>query len=96
MGAVAKSMAHPYDNLELSFGDLKTIMSKIASGVMPMVEKFDGTNMHWYISEDGSPRFARNFTHVKEGGKTLTQMKRILKNHLNVVIPQLLISLITL
>lgn len=81
MGAVAKSMAHPYDNLELSFGDLKTIMSKIASGVMPMVEKFDGTNMHWYISEDGSPRFARNFTHVKEGGKTLTQMKRILKNH---------------
>ena len=81
MGAVAKSMSHPYNNLDLSFGDLKIIMSRFASGTMECLEKWDGTNMHWYIAEDGEPRFARNFTDVKDGGATISAMKKRLNNH---------------
>ena len=74
MGAVAKSMNHPYNNLELTFGDLNNMMLGLTSGNIPCTEKFDGTNMHWYIAEDGFPRFARNFSDVREGGLGMIQM----------------------
>jgi len=81
MGAVAKHMQHPYDNLNLTFGELKIIMSRFAAGTMECLEKWDGTNMHWYIAEDGEPRFARNFTDIRENGVTIKEMKKRLKSH---------------
>ena len=74
MGAVAKSMSHPYNNLNLTFGDLRNMMLGLTSGQIFGTEKFDGTNMHWYIAEDGFPRFARNFSDVKIGGLSMIEM----------------------
>jgi hypothetical protein len=75
MGSVAKHLNHPYDDLDLSLGDLKGMIMAVSRGYIDAVEKFDGINLHWTkLTEERNIRFARNFTDVRCGGDNVGGM----------------------
>lgn len=67
-GGAAGHMAHPYDNYNLTFNDMKEIVSRALEGRLDVeeavTEKTDGQNIQvtW---KDGKVRFARNKTTIK-------------------------------
>ena len=66
-------MAHPFDDKDLTFGDLKQIIEDGLGGNLSrednVTEKLDGQNLmvSWI---DGKLRIARNKGHIKNFGKT--------------------------
>ena len=66
-------MAHPFDDKDLTFGDLKKIIEDGLGGTLNrednVTEKLDGQNImiSW---KDGKLIAARNKGHIKNGGKT--------------------------
>ena len=45
MGALQGHMNHLYDNGDLTFGDIKNILSKASAGELEGTEKVDGQNI---------------------------------------------------
>ena len=73
MGALAGHLAHLQENLDFTFGELKSILGDITSGKMPSVEKVDGQNIFFAFKVDpdtGSIRTARNKGDLLKGGMT--------------------------
>ena len=70
MGGVFGHMSHIYDNPNMTFGQLKDIMTKASSGQLENVtEKTDGQNLFVsYNVQDGTVRAARNKSNLKAGG----------------------------
>lgn len=71
-GGLGGHISHVYDDLNLTFGDLKDIIRVICSNKVNIEEeprlKTDGQNM--FVSYiDGEVRFARNKTHAKNYGQ---------------------------
>ena len=72
-------MAHPFDDKDLTFGDLKKIIESGLGGTLSredgVTEKLDGQNImiSW---KDGKLIAARNKGHIKNGGKTALDHKR--------------------
>jgi len=72
MGGAYGHMAHPFDDKELTFGDLKKIITDGLGGQLNrednVTEKLDGQNImiSW---KDGKLIAARNKGHIKNGGK---------------------------
>ena len=76
MGGVAGHLAHLQENLDFTFGDLKSILGRVASGEMPVVEKVDGQNIFfkWTVDPDtGEVRTARNKGNLIKGGMSPEQ-----------------------
>ncbi len=79
-GGAAGHMSHPFDDMNLTFGDLKNIIRLGLSGgfkTEQISEKLDGQNLQvtW---KDGKLRAARNKGHVKNQGAAsldLSQLK---------------------
>ena len=73
MGGAYGHMAHPFDDKDLTFGDLKKIITDGLGGQLNrednVTEKLDGQNImiSW---KDGKLIAARNKGHIKNGGKT--------------------------
>ena len=73
MGGAYGHMAHPFDDKDLTFGDLKKIITLGLGGQLNrednVTEKLDGQNLmvSWI---DGKLRIARNKGHIKNFGKT--------------------------
>ena len=73
MGGAYGHMAHPFDDKDLTFGDLKKIVELGLGGQLNrednVTEKLDGQNImiSW---KDGKLIAARNKGHIKNGGKT--------------------------
>ena len=64
-------MSHLHEDVNLTFGNLKTIFRTLASrkNVIEVQEKVDGQNVFFtYNVEIGQVRFARNNSHLKTGG----------------------------
>jgi hypothetical protein len=79
-GGAYGHMAHPFDDKELTFGDLKKIIELGLGGQLNrednVTEKLDGQNI--MISfKDGKLIAARNKGHIKNGGKTALDKKGI-------------------
>ena len=80
MGGAYGHMAHPFDDKDLTFGDLKTIITMGLGGTLNredgVTEKLDGQNImvSW---KDGKLIAARNKGHIKNGGKTALDAKGI-------------------
>ena len=79
-GGAYGHMAHPFDDNELTFGDLKKIITDGLGGNLSrednVTEKLDGQNI--MISfKDGKLIAARNKGHIKNGGKTALDKKGI-------------------
>ena len=76
MGALAGHLSHLHENLDFTFGELKSILQQVASGDMPAFEKIDGQNIFFAFSVDpntGTIRTARNKGDLLKGGMTPEQ-----------------------
>ena len=76
MGALAGHLAHLQENLDFTFGELKSILGSVASGEVPVVEKVDGQNIFFKMTVDpdtGVVRTARNKGNLMKGGMSPTE-----------------------
>jgi len=71
-GGAAGHMAHPFDDMDLTFGDLKKIVELGLEGNLnveaPVTEKLDGQNISVSYRADKGVIFARNMSHTKNRG----------------------------
>ena len=80
MGGAAGHMAHPFDDMELTFGDLKKIINMGLGGNLSreegVTEKLDGQNLmvSW---KDNKLVAARNKGHLKNKGQTSLDAKAL-------------------
>ena len=74
MGGVAGHLAHLYDNQDLTFDKLRKILSLASSGELEGTEKTDGFNIYLGYN-NGAPRFARNKTDMRTGGRDMDFLK---------------------
>ena len=75
MGGVAGHMAHLSEDLDLTFNEIVSILSKVASGeIKNATEKVDGQNLFlsWTINSDGEVRIADD----ADGGEARTARNR--------------------
>ena len=73
MGALAGHLAHMQENLDFTFGELKSAIASVVSGETPIFEKVDGQNIFFKFSVDpdtGRVRTARNKGNLMKGGMT--------------------------
>jgi len=82
MGGAYGHMSHPFDNNDLTFGDLKNIITLGLGGKLDredgVTEKLDGQNLmiSWV---DGELKAARNKGHLKNKGATAPNTKGVQK-----------------
>ncbi len=73
-GGAAGHMAHPFEDMDLTFGDLKQLISLGLDGNLnvesPVTEKLDGQNISVSYRPDRGVLFARNKGHMKNKGVT--------------------------
>ena len=69
MGGVAGHLSHLYDNRDLTFNEMKKILSLASSGDLVGTEKTDGYNIYLGF-KDSAPRYARNKGDMKAGGRS--------------------------
>jgi len=69
MGGVAGHLSHLYDNREMTFNEMKKILSLASSGDLVGTEKTDGYNIYLGF-KDGQARYARNKGDMQVGGKS--------------------------
>jgi hypothetical protein len=71
-GGAAGHLAHPFEDEDLSFADMKEMINRGLLGGLdqeaPVTEKLDGQNIAFTV-RDGQIVFARNKSHVKNRGK---------------------------
>ena len=73
MGALAGHLSHLQENLDFTFGELKSVLGDVVSGDMPVVEKVDGQNIFFSFRVDpgsGTIHTARSKGDVAKGGMT--------------------------
>ena len=73
MGGVAGHLSHLYDNRELTFNEMKKILSLASSGDLIGTEKTDGYNIFLGF-KDGQPRAARNKGDMQRGGMSTDEL----------------------
>lgn len=74
MGALGGHMNHLWEDLDITFSELREIVSAATSGDLEVTEKADGINMFFTVDSSGNTRFARNSTEIKNGGLTQAKM----------------------
>ena len=67
MGGAAGHMAHLHENTWLTFGEIKSFLTQVASAEMSPIEKVDGQNIFFRWTASGI-MCARNSGHMKKGG----------------------------
>jgi len=73
MGGAAGHMNHLYDNPELSFDEVFSVMKSASKGRLQGVEKLDGVNVFLGYS-GGVAKAARNETDIAKGGMDLRDL----------------------
>jgi hypothetical protein len=81
-GGAAGHLAHPFEDENLKFSDMKSMLSKGLLGGLdseaPVSEKLDGQNIAFTV-KDGNIRFGRNKGHVKNSGENALDVQGITK-----------------
>ncbi len=80
MGGVAGHLSHLHENLDFTFGEIKSILQNVASANLEVVEKVDGQNL-FFTYRDGALQTARNAGDVKKGGMTPEEFASKWKDH---------------
>ena len=87
-GGAYGHMAHPFDDYELTFGDLREIIEMGLQGKLDKeesaTEKLDGQNIMVSVV-DGEAKAARNKGDLKRGGMSLDDVKNKFKHHIPTV-----------
>lgn len=74
MSGLSKHMMHPYDDLDLTIGDLHEMIKMYNSYDTVYLEKTDGYNIHvGYVN--GETRFFRNMKDIASGGMSIDGMR---------------------
>ena len=79
MGGAQKSMLHPYEDHDTTFGELFSLAKTFAKGGT-FKEKMDGCNLTWRFRDD-TFYVARNYEHFRSGGQTMEDYRTYLKGH---------------
>jgi hypothetical protein len=66
-------LPHLYDDRELTYNEVKEILTKAAEGQIKGTEKVDGLNLYLGY-KDGQPRAARNNYDIKNGGLSADEL----------------------
>jgi hypothetical protein len=62
-------LRHLHENLDLTFGEIKSILTTVAAGEMEVIEKFDGQSVFFtWDSKTGDIRAAYSEAEIKKGG----------------------------
>ena len=80
MGGVAGHLSHLHENLDFTFGEIRSILRDVASATIEVVEKVDGQNL-FFTYRDGALMTARNAGDVKKGGMTPEEFAGKWKGH---------------
>tara|TARA_B100000676_G_C18041649_1_gene825302 strand:+ start:361 stop:1617 length:1257 start_codon:yes stop_codon:yes gene_type:complete len=80
MGGVAGHLSHLHENLDFTFGEIRSILRDVASANIEVVEKVDGQNL-FFTYRDGALMTARNAGDVKKGGMTPEEFAGKWKGH---------------
>ena len=76
-GGVAGHMSHIYDNWDLSFSQIKDILTKASQGQLQGTEKTDGQNLYIsYSVKESRAKAARNKGDIKNGGMTVPELRQ--------------------
>lgn len=71
MGGVAGHMAHLHESMDLTFGEIKSILLDVAASRIDTFEKVDGQNIFFaWDRSSGRARCARNMGDIERGGMT--------------------------
>lgn len=66
-------LPHLYDDRELTYNEIKEVLTKAAQGQIKGTEKVDGLNLYLGY-KDGQPRAARNNYDIKNGGLSADEL----------------------
>lgn len=76
-GGAAGHLAHPYEDMELTFTDVENMVDAALSGNVEFAqEKLDGQNL-MVTYKDGQVRAARNKGHLKDAGAASLTVKQV-------------------
>ena len=84
MGGVAGHLSHVHEDLDLTFGEIKSLLSDVASAKIEVVEKLDGQNIFFKFfvdPESGELKTARNVGDVKNGGMSEEAFMKMFMGH---------------
>ena len=81
MGGLGGHMAHLHEDIDLTFGEIKDILSTVASANIEVTEKVDGYNLFLTVLPTGEIRTFRNAGDVKRGGMTPQEYADKWKGH---------------
>ena len=81
MGGAAKHMSHVWEVYDAKFSDVFNLLTDLTTGQIPVTEKFDGANIHFRVANDGTVRFARNLTDIRNGGFSFADALTLYQNH---------------
>ena len=82
MGGVAGHMAHLSEDIDLTFNDIISILSKVANAeIKNATEKVDGQNLFLTVNLSGEVKTARNAGDIKKGGMSTEEYVSKWKGH---------------
>lgn len=82
MGGVAGHLSHLHESMDLTFGEIKSILQDVATANIDVVEKVDGQNIFFgWDSKTGQVRTARNAGDIAKGGMTPKEYADKWKGH---------------
>lgn len=82
MGGVGGHMSHLYEDPDLTFGEIKSILREAATANLDVVEKVDGQNIFFgWDAKSGQLRAARNTGDIAKGGMTPEEYASKWKGH---------------
>jgi len=88
MSGLAGHLMHLYEDLDLTFGDVKEIFNLLSSGKLEYTEKVDGINLFLSFSNElNEVRAARNITHLHNGGLNIFDLQNHFANRAHLIEP---------
>ena len=82
MGGAAGHMSHLHEDLEITFGEVKSILSDVADAKVEPVEKVNGQNIFFtWDSETAQVKTARNPSDIRRGGMSPDEYVSMWKGH---------------
>ncbi len=82
MGGVAGHMAHLSEDTDLTFNEIVSVLTKVASAdIKNATEKVDGQNLFLSVDSSGEIKTARNNGDIKKGGMTTDEYISKWKGH---------------
>jgi len=88
MSGLSGHLKHLYEDLDLTFGDIKEIFNLLSNGKLECTEKVDGINLYLSFSNEANEaRAARNKTHLHDGGLNIFDLQNHFANRTHLIEP---------